>query len=113
MKSEKSNCKDNFKLLGFRSGKAYKKIISVLYLICACVVSIMFIATIQSEVDRLIAIEVPISLFAPYIFLSDFGYRKYLPLFKKHKPWYSFLGLILVYLVINIVFTILHPDFNL
>jgi hypothetical protein len=48
-------------------------------------------------------------MLAPYIFLSNFKYRKYIPLFKKHQAGLSFLGMICVYIAISIVFSLLNP----
>ena len=97
------------KLLGFRSGKWYKKVIAIIYLIFAAVLSISFILTIHSIEDALIAAETTISLFVPFVLLSDFHIRNCLPLFKKHKAVYSILGMIFVYIIIGIIFTLINP----
>ena len=99
------------KLLGFRSGKLYKKIFSVSYIVVAALLSVVLIFTIESTLDALVAAEFAVSLFVPYVFLSDYKLRDCLPLFKKHKAGYSLLGMICVYLFINILFTLINPGF--
>ena len=103
--------KNQNKIFGFRSGKLYKKIISTAYFVLAVITSLLFLLTIESTLDALVAAEVTVSLFVPYIFLSDFKFREKIPLFKKHKAGYSFLGLICVYVIINVFFTLINPGF--
>jgi len=97
------------KLFGFRSGKWHKKVIAVIYLIFAAVISIGFILTIHSVEDALIAAETTISAFVPFVLLSDFNIRNRLPLFKRHKAGYSILGMICVYIIIGTIFTLINP----
>ena len=102
---------NSHKLLGFRTNKLYKKIISITYLFLVSVFSAGMIVMIESRLDALVAAEFTISSFVPYIFLSDFKLRDKLPLFKKHKAGYSVLGMICVYILIGTFFTLINPDF--
>ena len=109
---ETNNCTEKRGvLLGFRSDKWYKKAIAIIYLILAAVILIGGFLTNESAEDVLVMSELTVWLLAPFVFLSDFKFRDYLPLFKKHNPWMSLLGMVCVYIIINIVFTLINPAF--
>lgn len=97
------------KLFGFRSNRWYKKILSVMYMIVVAMAAIGSVSTIDSANDAVTTIGILLSMLVPYIFLSDFKYRKYLPLFKKHRIGSNILGMICVYIAIPIVFSVLNP----
>lgn len=97
------------KLFGFRSNKWYKKTLSIMYMIITGLFAIGGISTINSVNDAVTTTGILLGMLAPYIFLSNFKYRKYIPLFKKHRAGLSFLGMICVYIIISIVFSLLNP----
>ena len=98
-------------MLGFRSNKLWKKILSITYLVFW---GIIFLAVmlegkfknitmydfIISKIQNLILLTVFVS---PYIFLSNTKFRSKMPLFKANKKFKSFLGIIIV----NIIFFII------
>jgi len=103
-------------MLGFRSNKLWKKILSITYLVFW---GIMFLASmldgkfknittydfIISKIQNLILL---IILASPYIFLSNTKLRSKMPLFKVNKKGKSFLGLIIVNIILFIVFGIVN-----
>lgn len=108
-------------LLGFRSNKVWKKVISVIYLVC-CVLSIVvtFLSGREGQVtiydfwiDKVYCAIILLGMISPYIFLSNTPLRKHLPLFKKHKPASSALGMITVLcglLIVGGMVNSLHSD---
>jgi len=103
-------------MLGFRSNKLWKKILSITYLVFW---GIMFLASmldgkfknittydfIISKIQNLILL---IILASPYIFLSNTKLRSKMPLFKVNKKGKSFLGLIIVNIILFFVFGIVN-----
>lgn len=99
------------KLLGFRTNKIWKKIVSILYLIFCFIYLLGVIGTekyvnitnhdfIVSQIcDSLIFVI----MITPYIFLSNTKFRNILPLFKKHSIGASAIGLITVTIIIGVV----------
>lgn len=99
------------KLLGFRTNKIWKKIVSILYLIFCFIYLLGVIGTekyvnitnhdfiISQICDSLIFVI----LIAPYIFLSNTKFRNILPLFKKHSIGASAIGLIIVTIIIGVI----------
>ncbi len=93
-------------MLGFRSNKLWKKILSVAYLVIMSIVFIVGIETYTSHrykvtiYDHIINLIVDLLIFiiflTPYIFLSNTKFRQKLPLFNKNKKRYSILGLVIV-----------------
>lgn len=108
--------KERCSMLGFRSNKLWKKILSFTYLVFW---GIMFLASmldgkfknittydfIISKIQNLILL---IILASPYIFLSNTKLRSKMPLFKANKKGKSFLGLIIVNIILFIVFGIVN-----
>ena len=100
------------KLLGFRSNKAWKKVLSIIYLVFVGLVvfgTVLTINTINSANDVVTTIEGLLFITAPYIFLSNFKLRNVLPLFKKHNKGLSFLGMLCVYFAIAIFCALINP----
>ena len=105
-------------MLGFRSNKLWKKVLSITYLVFW---GIMFLASmldgkfknittydfIISKIQNLILL---IILASPYIFLSNTNLRSKMPLFKANKKGKSFLGLIIVNIILFIVFGIVNSS---
>lgn len=92
------------KILGFRSNKLWKKVISVAYLVQWGLVTIVTmlgekvgkITTVDSLVDKIQAVVVLLVLIVPHVFLSETIIRKKMPLFKERKRGKSILGVVLV-----------------
>lgn len=104
------------KLLGFRSNKLWKKIVSIVYL-CFCL--ILFLYTITSArqgkittydflVDKIFQFVLCISFLSPYVFLSNTKFRNKLPLFKKHTVGASIGGLSIVLFLLLISIGIIN-----
>ena len=105
------------KLLGFRSNKLWKKILSVIYLVAW---SVSFFSLVGggplgrvSESDFMIEQIQSMIIFVvgitPYIFLSETKLRQRLPLFKEHKRSKSIIGLIFVVIILLAVQGMLNP----
>lgn len=99
---ESNNSIKSSKILGFRSNTIWKKILSILYLFFVFLYVIIFFTTIESVNDAIDAIQGLLIIISPYVFLSSFKLRDYLPFFKEHKKWKSFAGLIIVSVIIII-----------
>lgn len=98
---------DGIKVFGFRSGKSYKMIPALLYyafmafFIGASVYGELRYYEFETMDYVLMAykyIFFAILFFSPLIFLSDFRYRKKLPLFKKYTVGSSLTGIIIVWM---------------
>lgn len=99
-------------LLGFRTDKAWKKIISVVYLVF-CVAFAVFtifegrkgqITLFDYLINKISGVVLTLALFSPYILLSNTKLRDKLPLFKKHSAGASTCGMMIVLLVLFVVF---------
>ena len=94
----------NNPLLGFRSNKIWKKVLSVLYMIDCVIVFLLFISEGKFEglpmrdfiIEKLVDLLSFIMMISPYIFLSNFNFRKNIPLFNEHKTKSSALGMVIV-----------------
>ena len=92
------------RLLGFRSNKTWKKLLSVLYLVFWCLM--LFASLIEAKegqittydfvINKIFSALMVLMLLSPYIFLSNTKLREKLPLFKKHKAGKSFGGMLIV-----------------
>lgn len=98
-----------YRLLGFRSNKAWKKVISILYMIIIGFFSIVYFSTIDSINDAITSVEGLMMLVSPYVFLSNFKIRKFLPLFKENKKSKSFIGLVCVNILIILICHMINP----
>lgn len=97
------------KVLGFRTNKTWKKVLSIIYIVLIGFYVLGSFTSIDSINDAVNSVQGLLFIIAPYIFLSDFKLRNFLPLFKKRKKGLSFLGMLCVYLVIAIICTIIKP----
>lgn len=107
----------NRKLLGFRSNKVWKKILSVLYMIFCL---IMFLACFSGRqgkittydffIEKLFEFVLLLCFITPYIFLSNTKLRQKLPLFKKYKAGASAGGLAIVIFVLVITIGIVNSQ---
>ena len=92
-------------LLGFRTNKVWKKILSILYIIFCLIMFISLFDVSQDKhlsfrdivVDKIGDIVFLFSIISPYIFLSNTKIRNKLPLFKNHKASLSFVGMLIVW----------------
>ena len=87
---------------GFRSGMLWKKVLSVAYMLFILICVLVVFTDTEQPADLADCI-ILLALCTPYIFLSDTPLRKKLPLFKERKALYSFLGMLIVLLVMFIL----------
>lgn len=98
------------RLLGFRSNKTWKKVLSIIYLVFTGLATLGSVTSITSMSDFVTTLSMIISLLVPYIFLSNFKFRKKIPLFNKYSVGMSALGLFCVYIAVAIIFSVfLNP----
>lgn len=104
-------------LLGFTSGKWYKKLIAIAYLSCIFVffsVAILSSTEYSNQLKDIVLDKLQtLSMFSipilPYLILSNvFGIRDKLPIFKKKKAILNVLGIIVISLILVIVFGFLN-----
>lgn len=103
-------------LLGFRTNKTWKKVLSIVYLVfCVLFAFYAIIGERKGQVtvydywiNKASYIVLAFSLFCPYIFLSNTKFRDKLPLFKKHSTGASIGGLLIVFVALIIVFGIVN-----
>ena len=109
------------KMLGFRSNKLWKKIISVVYLcVCGlfliagiCVERLGQITTTDYVLDKVMYVLLVAWLLTPYIFLSDTIIRKKTPLFKQYKTNKTIVGTLIISALIIVALSLiymLHSD---
>lgn len=99
-------------LLGFRTNKIWKKVISISYLIFCVAFAIIAITgerkgqitSYDYWIDKACWGIFALALFCPYIFLSNTKFRDKLPLFKKHSTGASIGGLLIVFVALIVVF---------
>ncbi len=99
------------RLLGFRSNKMWKKVLSVSYLIFCGIFTLFLLFEGRKEqvtvydfwIYKVSNIILILGLFCPYIFLSNTKLRDKLPLFKKHSTGTSICGITAVITVLLIV----------
>lgn len=103
-------------MLGFRSNKLWKKILSITYLVFWGIIFLVVMLDgkfknitmydfIISKIQNLILLTVFVS---PYIFLSNTKFRSKMPLFKANKKFKSFLGIIIVNIIFFIIFGVVN-----
>ena len=98
-------------MLGFRTNKVWKKILSVIYLIYCALYALGVITTGRYEkitvydfwIDKLYGVVLLLVLLSPYIFLSNTKFRNKLPLFKKHSTGASIAGMAIISLSLVIL----------
>lgn len=76
----------------------WKKVLSVAYMVFILICVLAVFTDTEQPADLADCI-ILLALCTPYIFLSDTPLRKKLPLFKERKALYSFLGMLIVLLV--------------
>lgn len=109
--SENKQNKRNI-LLGFRSNKVWKKVISVLYLaFCGIVAAFSIFEERKAQIteydfwiNKISYVILIVALISPYIFLSNTKFRNKLPLFKKHSIGASAGGISIVIVSLLLVF---------
>lgn len=101
-------------ILGFRSNKLWKKIVSTSYL---CMCGVIFVASLfigragqitvyDYIIDKIFYALLTVWLITPYIFLSNTKLRTKLPFFRQCKRGASILGMTIVSVVIFVLFAI-------
>lgn len=109
------------KLLGFRSNKIWKKLLSISYLsmFALMLAYLLFsgrvgkITAYDFWIDKAFSLVLCVCFISPYLFLSNTKFRNSLPLFKKHKVSLSVTGMAIVLSVFMIaigVINSLHSD---
>ena len=100
------------KLLGFRSGVPWKKIVAVLYYMFCITVLIVGLSTPplvacgtwDSAVVKISTCIIFLWLISPAIVLSDTALRDSLPLFREHVSVKSLVGLMIVFVLFTYMF---------
>ena len=101
-------------MLGFRSNKSWKKIVSISYL---CICGLIFgasmfigkagqIAVYDYIIDKIFYALLSVWLITPYIFLSNTKLRAKLPFFRQSRRGASLLGMAIVSAVMFVLFAI-------
>lgn len=102
------------KVLGFRTGKPWKKFIAGIYYLL-CLVVLWFCVTttppVQAEaydlvIYRLSGLVIVLWMLSPAIFLSETPFRRWLPWFKKRNNLSSLTGLMIVFLFFAYLFAV-------
>ncbi len=113
--------KNQIRLLGFRTNKLWKKILSITYLVICGVFLLSILAESKYEnmptydfmLEQITSVLIVVMMISPYVFLSYTKFRNILPLFKEHKIGMSILGMVLVILILGVVSGIIdsmHSD---
>lgn len=122
LKQKKNNKKG--KLLGFRTNKIWKKILSVGYLIFSfiyllavlCTEKYVNITNYDFAISQICDLLIFVIMITPYIFLSDTKFRNKMPLFKKRTIITSTFGLIIITVIIGVISGIIDnahsPEFK-
>lgn len=105
------------KLLGFRSNKVWKKILSILYMVLCLIMLLSCLSGRQGKItmydyciEKLFQLVLSVGFLTPYIFLSDTKFRKKLPLFKRYKTGSSAGGMAIVLFVLMITIGIINSQ---
>ncbi len=105
------------KLLGFRSNKVWKKILSILYMVFCLIMLLSCLSGRQGKITmydycikKLFQLVLSVGFITPYIFLSDTKFRQKLPLFKRYKTGASAGGMAIVLFVLMITIGIINPQ---
>ena len=98
-------------LFGFRSNKLWKKIISIIYLAVVVLGSVSLLFSSSTGTEFISNFIGCVLLLSPYIFLSNTKLRDSLPLFRAHKSGKSFLGMVIVFLILGMCMSAIpSPD---
>lgn len=105
------------KLLGFRSNKVWKKILSILYMVFCLIMFLSCLSGRQGKIttydfwiEKLFQFVLSVSFITPYIFLSNTKFRQKLPLFRKNKAGASVGGMAIVLFVLMITIGIINSQ---
>lgn len=101
------------KLLGFRSGTPWKELLAAVYYLACATFLVIGMATPpliacgpwDTAVVKLSTFVLFLWMLSPAIFLSDTDFRAKLPLFKKRIAMYSLVGLMIVFVLFQYLFT--------
>ena len=105
------------KLLGFRSNKTWKKILSILYMVFCLIMFLSCLSGRQGKIttydfciEKIFQFVLSVSFVTPYIFLSNTKLRQKLPLFKMYKTGASAGGMAIVLFVLMITIGIINSQ---
>lgn len=106
--------KERRKLLGFRTGKGWKKLLALLYYAMCLVVLYFALFTpvpVAAQIHdrilyRLHGLVIVVWLLSPAIFLSNTPMRRYLPLFRNRSLLASLAGMMIVFLFFAYLFAV-------
>lgn len=107
MEEKKEKTEQKWALLGFRSRRAGKSVIAILWYVL-CVAVLHFGITSPCPVEaagrdlalyRANSILIFFWMISPAIFLSDSPIREHLWPFKKKETWFSVLGMMIVFIL--------------
>lgn len=95
------------KLLGFRSNKIWKKVISIAYLFFWGLIFLVIMTdgkypnleTKDFVINKISDLVIFLFFLSPYIYLSDTKIREKLPLLRKRKLWATLLFFILLFII--------------
>lgn len=104
-----NECNKVSKLLGFRSNKLWKKILSVIYFVFGSFYVLISFTTIESTNEAIVALQELLLFISPYVCLSNYKLRNYLPLFKERQKTKSIVGLVVVYILIIAFCALINP----
>lgn len=107
---EKDTPNKKGKLLGFRTGKPWKSVVSVLYL-AVLAIFLFFVAILDfkttegvSDIGSKIMMFLVFATFgSPYIVLSDFKWRDKIPYFKNRTILSAFIEFVIIFVVIFLI----------
>ncbi len=117
--SDKNRIKNS--LLGFRSNKAWKKLLSTVYLLfCCCMIIFVFIEEKKGEItvydfciNKIIYGLICIWAVTPYIFFSETKLRNKLPLIKKHTAKSSAAAMLIISFAMLLIIGIVNCTHSL
>jgi len=98
------------KLLGFRSRCSWKMKVAYIYY-ALCLISTVAVITSRSSyvadtrdsvLNVVVGILIALVVVSPALFLSDFGYRRKLPFFKRRKVLWSTVGFVVFFLFFSV-----------
>lgn len=98
-------------LFGFRSNKGWKKCISLIYLVFSILIAVMLlledkgpqVTVYDCAIEKISGLVGCVSLFLPFLCLSDTLIREKLPFFKKRTFIDSLVGLVVATIIISLL----------
>ena len=94
-------------LLGFRSNKIWKMLVSVAYMVFCVVVGYNFLIATKNFSDVFTSVIFILAMVSPYIVLSNTPLREKLPFFNMHKTGMSFIGFGMLLVLLAVIMSII------